>query len=331
MANKDQISALSDIVGVVGQRATTPLLNGRRTRLLRCKFSVGCNITVAGTSQRNRGSALALLDFVGLDQAGTDKIIMDPRLARFYSEVNSPSALPSTRLSGFGVQNLTLEETFYLYCSHPRIALPMETSFIEVNIGNQLLAFMQYNADATKLLGGAPTVAFSAPTLKVQQVFDASRDEAPYLVPFVRQLNQDVTGANDALRVDLRGSRYLAGILIQQDTNIGEVTDIVNKLTLRGDGKDIIGPKAVPWADLVDHQAGEMGGSVATPRSYLAYNFLNDGKLSKLLNPGNYTNLRLEFDAQPSVTAGVTSSKLRIALVEYEAIPGLTQPLPFEI
>src|SRR3954454_24772407 len=103
----DQISGVSNIVGVAGQRATTALLNGRRTRLLRCKFSIGVNITVAGAGIRNRGSALGFLDAVGIDQAGTDKQIWDPRAARFFSETNSPSALPAVRLAGAGIQNVT--------------------------------------------------------------------------------------------------------------------------------------------------------------------------------------------------------------------------------
>jgi hypothetical protein len=329
--NMDQISGVSDIVGTAGQRTSTALLNGRRTRLLRCKFSIGVNITVAGTGIRNRGSALGFLNNVGLDEAGTDRQIWDARAARFFSETNSPSALPASRLSGAGVQNVTLEETFYIYCSNPRIALPMETSFIEANVNNQLLAFMEYNGDATKVVDGG-TVALSNPKLTVQQVYDVKRGELPLLLPYVRQLNQDVTGANDALKIDLRGTRYLGGIIVQQDSNKGEVTDIINKLTLRGDGQDIIGPRAVSWADLVDHQASEFGGSVAATRGYFAMNFLTDGKLSKLLHPAAYTNLRLELDSQPSVTAGVTSSRVRVILVEYESVPGRTVvPLPFEI
>src|SRR4051812_36729195 len=121
----DQFSGVSDIVGVAGQRTSTALLNARRTRLLRCKFTIQVNITVAGAGIRNRGSALGFLDSVGIDQAGADKQIWDPRAARFFSETNSPSALPAVRLANANIQNVTLEETFYIYCSNPRIALPM--------------------------------------------------------------------------------------------------------------------------------------------------------------------------------------------------------------
>jgi hypothetical protein len=141
--------------------------------------------------------------------------------------------------------------------------------------------------------------------------------QKPWLSPYIRQIVAQVAAANPNQRIDLRATRYLRGLLIQQDTTgEGEVSDIINSVILRGDRKSIIGDGGVPFRDLQQAQAYEMGG--ALPAGYLWIDFARYGRLSTLWNPNQDTNLRLELNVQPSVTGTPVSSLVRVIMVEYE-------------
>jgi hypothetical protein len=152
----------------------------------------------------------------------------------------------------------------------------------------------------------------------------------PWISPFTRQVTQDVTGANAQLKIDLRGTRYLRGLMLQQDTSgVGEVADIINSVILRGDKKSILGDGGIPFRDLQQAQAYEYGGAI--PAGYLWMDFARYGRLSTLWNPNQDTNLRLELNVQPSVTVGAVSSQVRVAMVEYEQTAATQLPPNIQI
>jgi hypothetical protein len=142
----------------------------------------------------------------------------------------------------------------------------------------------------------------------------------------VRQIQQDIVAANAALKIDLRGNRFVRGIAIQQDSNFGEVADMINGLVLRGDNASLFGDRPIAWNDLVQAQAYEYGG--ALPPGYLFIDFCRYGRLSTMWNPVQDTNVRLELDVVTSARAG---GRVRVAMIEYERTPSTTTAIPFDI
>lgn len=334
MAAVDKVRALATIqvanTAANNVRFRTQAENNKRTE--RCQLAVSgqVDITVAGTGLRNRGSILAALTDIGFTDGGADKVQVDARLARFIDEVMSPSALPATRLAGAGVQAATqLREIVSLWLASPRSVQPNETKYVEANKQLALEVFVTPLRDITRLVAGGVTGTITNLQATVQQVYDDLVNVPPLLSVFTRQVAQDVSGANAALKVDLRGSRFIRGIAIQQDTDAGEVADIVNNLVLRGDRESIIGDRGVSFRDLVDHMQEEYGGAVTAALGYLFIDFQRYARLGTYWNPFQDTNLRLELDVQPS--AGNTGSKVRVAVLEYERSPVTAQELPFNI
>ena len=302
--------------------------NNKRTERYDLRITGQVDITVAGTTLRNRGSILAALTDVGFVDGGADKIAIDARLARFIAEVYAPSALPAVRLAGVGVQAATLlSETVPIWLSAARTANPNETKYVEINKQLALQPFLTPLRLISRFSAGGVTGTITNLQAQVVQVYDDMLGTPPWMSPYTRQLVQDVAGANPALKIDLRGSRYVRGIAIQQDTNEGEVSDIINSLVLRGDDKAIYGDRGIPFAALQAFQAEEYGG--ALPAGYLFIDFARYGRLSTFYNPYEDTNLRLELDVQPS--AGNTGSRVRVAMIEYERTAATAGTLPVSI
>jgi len=314
-----------------GQRAKTSAENNKRTERHNLTVTGQVDVTVAGTGLRNRGSILAAITDLGFIDGGADKVVLDARLARFIAEAMSPSALPATRLGGPGVQAATLlRETVPLWLASPRSLNLNESKYVEVNKQLAQEIFVTPLRTAARLLAGAPTATITNLQVSIEQVYDDLVGVPPILSSYVRQITQDVSGANPALKVDLRGNRFIRGIAIQQDTDAGEVTDIINGLVLRGDNQAIYGDRAIPFRDLVEHSQEEYGGAVVAQLGYLFIDFQRYGRMVSLWNPNQDTNLRLELDVQPSV--GNTSSKVRVALWEMERTAATLQgDLPYAI
>lgn len=334
MASVDRFRLLQSLIPAANAdnvRATTTAENNKRTERYDLRVTGQVDITGAGTGLANRGSILAALTDIGFSDGGADKIVCDARLMRFIAECLAPSALPATRLAGAGIQAATLlNETVPIWMSAARTANPNETKYVETNKQLQLQPFATPLRQITRLAtdGGALVGTITNLRVDVVQVFDDLLGTPPWLSPFTRQIVTDVTGANPALKIDLRGSRYVRGIAIQQDTNEGEQSDIINALVLRGDERAIYGDRAIPFADLQAFQAEEYGG--ALPPGYLFIDFARYGRLSTFWNPYEDTNLRLELDVQPS-GGGRTGSRVRVAMVEYERTAATASALPVSI
>ena len=335
MAATDKVRLLPTIVPGTADnvRALTNAENNKRTERYQLRVTGQVDITGAGTGLRNRGSILAALTDIGYSDGGTDKYVCDARLARFIAEAFAPSALPATRLAGAGIQGPTLlSEIVPIWMSAPKTVSPNETKYVEVNKQLNQQVFITPLRQITRLAAGGGLVGtVTNLQANVEQVFDELVATPPWLSPFVRQLVQDVTGANAQFRVDLRGSRYVRGIAIQQDTDAGEVNNIINSLVLRGDAASLFGDQPVPFLDLQQMMTEEQGGAVdaVSAPGYLFIDFCRYGRLSTMWNPYQDTNVRLELNVQPS--AGNTGSKVRVAMVEYERTAATIAELPIEI
>lgn len=336
MASIDRVRSIPNIAVAAadldGQRKKTQGENNKRTERYNCTVTGQVDVTAAGAGLANRGSILGALTDVGFIDGGADKVVCDARLARFIGEAMAPSALPSTRLAGAGIQAATLlRETFPLWLTSPRSVNPNDTKYVEANKQLAQEVFVTPLRNISRLITGAPTGTITNLQVAVEQVFDELVGVPPLLSVYQRQIAQDVVGANTRFKVDLRGNRYIRALALQQDTDQGEQEDIVNAVILRGDQSSIFGDAPIPFRDLIEHGAEEYGGAVLATRGYLFIDFQRYGRLTSLWNPQQDTNLRFELDVQPS-GGGRTGSKVRVLVWEYERTAATLQgDLPFAI
>lgn len=279
-------------------------------------------VTAGGTGVQNRGSIMAAFDEIGIVENGRDRVVLDARLARYLSELAAPSALTATRATGAGVQTTVLREYVRLYFAHPFAVNPRETAFLARDPRADLQLFFKLNGTnngvSNIIAGGTKTL--TGVTVTAVQHVDEHETARPLFIPSIRQVTQGITGSGD-VDVYLRPGHYVRGIALQQDTNVGEVSDIVSRLTLRGDTREIVGPEMVSLDILQRAMEYEHGGTVLAAPGYWYKNFQEGGRLANILNPRQDTNLRMTVTAAPSATAGATSSTVRIALLELERDP----------
>lgn len=334
MAAIDKVRALPTISVAAtaqdGVRQKTQAENNKRTERFNLRVTGQIDITAAGTGIVNKGSILACVQQLGFTDGGQDKVLLDGRLARFIAECMSESALPSTRLANANIQAATqLAETVPIFLSSPRSVTPNDTKYVEPNKQQELSVFINPLRQITRVAeGGALVGTVTNLAATVEQVFD-DMTAAPFASAFTRQIEQNVVGSNGQFKIDLRGSRYLRGIAIQQDTDQGEQSGIISSLVLRGDGKSIIGDGQVPFTDLQEAMQYDMGGAVVDS-GYLFIDFQRYGRISSWWNPYQDTNLRLELTVAP-LGGAFTGDKVRVALLEYERTSVTAKQIPFTI
>lgn len=320
-------------------RQYSDMLNGTQSRYVDLVLDADFTIATAVASAiLNRGSLLAAIDRLGIEMDGKDQFNIDARVARFWTEVSSPSAVFADRLTSTAIGTTHLREIVRLYFAHPFSVSPMDTAFREDDPARKLRVFGILKASAAAQIataGGGGTVTLGTITITVAQVHDRFKTSPPLLRPYMRQWTDTISGANSDFRSNISFSRYMRALIIQQDApGAGEVNDIISAVALRGDTRDIIGPKMQDWRSLALAQTCEYGGSVYadTAESYVALVFSSMGRLNGCLNPAQDTNLRFELSVAPTAAAGATSSIIRYTSIELERVPGITaDKLPFAI
>lgn len=337
MAYKFNVNPRTSFSGVAGQRQFSRLINGVQTHYLQLHLTGTINITVAATRVINKGSIFGCWDFIGLDENGRDRILLDGRVLRFMAEMFAPSALSATRLASTGVAATALEESARIYLAHPLAAAPAETVFKERDPRQTLQVFGQLRADGGQggLVNGGTSTMSVVPAIDVEHGYDDITGELPVFIPSIRQQVVNIASANTQQTEFIKTSNYIRAIIIQQDSDAGEVGDIISSLALRADGDDIIGPGQAKWVDLIRGQEAEFGGAVFVSglanggSSYLGINFQQNGRLSNVVSP-TLLNLRLEMNVATSGQAGATNGKIRITILELERVAGLvTDAIPF--
>lgn len=308
-----------------GQRQYNRLLAQGQTHFLTVVLTAVLAVTANGTAVLNRGSLMAAFDEMGIVENGRDRQNIDPRILRYIAEAAAPSTTTAVRATVATVQTTNLKETFRVYFAHPYSLNPRETAFLVRDPSTDYSFFHKLNGTnngVAKIIAGG-TATLQSVAVKVTQDFDEYEVERPQFLPTIRMITQKVAGTDKALDVYLRPNNYLRGLVIQQDTNVGEVTDIVNGLQLHGDRREVIGPEMVDWDTLKRAEEYDWGGNVLGAGAYLYINFQRNGRLASVWNPQQDANLRLTFDCQQSVTSGATTSTIRIAMLELERDPSV--------
>lgn len=323
---RETIRSLSPQQLITNGRTFTDLSLGMRTLYLTYRFSATLTIAAAPvTSIRNAGSLLSQFTELGLNENGEDVVRFDPRLAGIISQANAARVVSSTRLTSTAVGVTNLVETVRVPLANPRAVNPAETAFVARDPRAALQAFVTHvpNIGAIVDAGGA-TVTITNVTATLEQQYDDETGEfPPILRPFYQELIQPVQNAANNVPFYIRTTRYLRAVVIQQDTNVGEVGDALTGLIFRGDRRVYIGPNAIAYNGLQREQEFELAGEVLRS-GYLYIDLQRSGRLSNVINPNTDTNLRFELNQVPSVTAGATSTNIRIGLLGLEVIPGVT-------
>jgi hypothetical protein len=319
-----------DNLPIAGQRVSTPLDNNVRTMLLRLNVTGQLDVTVNGTALLNRGSVLAAIDWIGMNLDGQDRMQLDPRTGRVLAELLSGREFVAKRAASANVQAATLlQDSVYVFSAMPGIAKPEETSLTERNTAQPVNFFTVANPIPVGRIVKGGTATLTNLKVTVEQICDLQRSELPLLRPYVYELNASVPLNNPALEIPLKPSRYVAAIVIQQDSDDGEVSDIIQQLSLIGDSGKAIIPYPTSFSDLVAHSAISDDFVSAEGSGYLVLNFMSDGRLSRLVNPAEFTNLRFVVNATASAKP---NGRIRVTMIEMERDAQLTAPaLPFDL
>lgn len=323
---RETIRSLSPQQLISNGRTFYDLSLGMRTLYL--TFRISSTLTIAGgpiTAIRNAGSILSQFSEVGLNENGEDVVRFDPRLCGIISQANAARVVSSTRLTLLVDGVYSLEETVRIPLANPRAVNPAETAFVARDPRSALQAFITWVPSVAAICNaGAATVTIATPTVTVEQHYDDETGEfPPILRPYYQELILPVQNTANNVPFYIRTTRYLKAIAIQQDTNVGEVADIVSGLIFRGDRRVYIGPNAVDFESLQREQEFELAGDNFRS-GYLFVDLQRSGRLSNIINPNTDTNLRLELNVAQSAAAGATSSNVRLALLGLEVVPGVT-------
>jgi len=341
MALKTQKTPLGAIVPVLpgdqGRRLYLDMENAVQTHRLHFTVEADVQISVAAaTAIRNRGSVFAMIEEMGVEEAGGERVVLDGRLAEVIAQAFAPSTISSTRITSTAVATTTIRESIAIHIASPLSANPAETTFRERNVKRRLQAFVKFrtgNLGDNVLQAGGATLTVTNVRVRVRQVYDDRSTMRPFYIPTYRQQVAQVASANTDLKEEIKTEKFIRLIAIQQDSDVGEVGDIVKAVEFRGDRRHIIGPGKIAWDDLARDQEAEFGGAVYSTgtglgqNAYLVLHFQKGGRLSNIINPNDDTNLRFVLDVAPSGVAGATNGKVRIGIVELEQDPNLTRPV----
>jgi len=320
------------IVPVADERIPSKIIQRVQSQFI--TLLIKGTLTIAGGAADallNRGSILAAFKEIGFNADGEDKHLYDGRVLRFIAEMAAPSALSAKRVTSTAAAAYALEEQVRIYFAHPFAAIPRETAFMERDSETEMFVFAKmHSTPGLKLaaVSGGVTAVLSAVTIEVAHEYDQFEKARPLFIPYVRQIVEDVNGANTQKEIFLKTSNAIRALVLSQDTTgKGEQNDIINKVALKGDFGDIIGPNQVAFNNLVLDSEFEFGGAVVSSnRAHFGWNAQRHGRLAMLLTKAQAANLRWVLDCQPSVVAGAGTSQVRTTIVELIRDPAVVSP-----
>ncbi|HEY6201350.1 MAG TPA: hypothetical protein VI231_22290 [Candidatus Binatia bacterium] len=304
---------------VAGDRAIATLVAGRSNRWLLITLTATLTITAAVTSIVGLGSVAQIFDSIGLDMGG-DAVRVDPRHWLAIGEHLSGSKHSATRVTSLSASPVSLVEQLIIPFEYLAGGRPSETRFRENNIAlgtNVVYELNGTNNGIARLVRGG-TAALTNITVNVQQYYDDNVIARPPLFrPWWKPLTLNIAAASPEIPLILDLKDLCRGITIIQDSDVGMVTDVINKIGLRGSRSSIIGGGSLlnfkEWARGQEYRSG--GDVFASPGGGVVHiNFQESGRLANCLNPTQDASLALYFDAQPTAAAGATQTNIRVLL-----------------
>lgn len=316
-----------------GKRAYAKFLRGKSTRWLTATLALTLVIAVGGgTAVRGVGSPWQIMDEVGLDMGGR-ATAFSPYHLLALSDYLTSSKRTYTRLTCVAAGTYNLVEQVIIPFEYPnRQMRGSEVRFREDDTTKDMsffykLASASGNPDASKIVAANGSVDINTITMTVSQNYDGDLlADPPVFRPWFEEKAVDVTQATTKGFIDLELTDLTRGITILQMSDLGLVSDIINKIRVKGTNYSYLGDN-----DLVDYanwargqEFEDMGGDVYAPSAggMIHVDFAKL-KLSKALNPNQDGNFRVYVDAQPSSLAGAASSQIVVLLSTLERNPKL--------
>lgn len=326
---------------VVGSQAPSTLLNSRKSLSIGMLFSG--TLTIAGGAAAaimNGGSILAAFDEIGFTDNGVKRLQFDPRMAGALTGALQPSARTRSLLTSTANGVTTLREMVILFFGHPYQLDPGETGYTEQDAKATLQAYVIPNlstgASAPHIATpGVGTVVLSGVTIEVTQYFALDISKKALLRPFVEMRDFAIAAAGAGQELTLKTERFTRGHVFMGDSIQSTVRNIdatiLTALALRSDPRFLVGENPITINSLNwfnDQAQGE--GFAGTAFTYL--NYQEFGRLSRVIDPRIDKNLRALATATPSTVGGATNSRIRCAMMQLEAVPGVTEDnVPFVV
>lgn len=295
----------------------------------RSRMDLSIAAGAADGTVRNRGSVLAGIRRISMEDNGEEKTIVDARVAKVFAEMLAEQALDDfTRLASGAVQaNTILHEMLPLHFALPRLVRPFETVFMEADVKKDIRFWVETVPDLRAALssGNDRTWTINSWTLELGQEFDPDTQLRPFYVPVMREIARDVLavapGADHPIRIETDAP--LAGIVVQQEAGGFEVTDIIDAAQLQSDSRDFQ-RGAFTQDFLRQYQQTKFAGEVADG-GYLRYWFCQGGKLSNALDPRREPGLSLLVNVD-GLSAVAGTNIIHVWGLELREVPGITRP-----
>lgn len=310
------------LVTTGGQRSQLRLLNNKRTLRLNITVRATVQVTTLATAVINKGSAAALVRLY-INENGKDRVAVDGRVASHMTACYAANTPTSSRQTAVAVATYNIVERIVLHFSPRQAVVPSETCFAESTATAPLfLEAEAYTGGFGRLFTGG-VGSINALTIECEQEFvDEGDAPTPFFITTMREQVENVSGVNNAYPIFVRTANKLRGVIITQDSDAGEVSDILTTIALRADNGDIIGPNPVTFDNFAQYAENEFAGQVYNPadaqraRSHVFLNFQQEGRLSRVIDPyRDYTNLRFELGTATSASA---NPKVRLTYIELE-------------
>ena len=356
-----QMPAITGLTG--GQDGNSRIFNKMRTWYWR--ITVRATVAPTGATPGpiiNQGRLAALFQFVGINENGT-KYQWDARALANMSDKLFAGMPGQQHLVTNVAGSYDLVDQFYIPCAWPLSSRPWETAWREKDPNATTTIFLTpwpftatggggtaVNTGMGSLINGGAgeTCPITNLTVNITQVFDQLTNVPPLFRPRFDTIQQVITNTGVDLEQLLPVNGLLRGLVMQSDTNVGEVSDIVTGFQLRTDTEQLEGyGQDVIYQDEILAQPHDFGGSIsasellsaafaaAAPASYtnaadLFRNYQSTGRLTQCLNllansPGFAgPNFRALITGGPSGVSGATSSLVRFNLYKLERIQGVT-------
>src|SRR6185437_2271854 len=224
---------------VAGQRAYAKWMRGKSTRWLLATLSLTLVIAVGGgTRVRGVGSPWQIFDEVGIDMRGR-ATAFNPSHLLAISDYLTSSKRTYTRLTSVAAGTYNLVEQVIVPFEYPnRQIRGSEVRFRENDTTKDTSFFYKLpaaGAGASNIVQANGSIDPATITLTVSQAYDGDLlADPPLYRPWFQELAGDVTQASTKGFVDLDLTELTRGITILQMTDVGVVSDIINRIRVKG-------------------------------------------------------------------------------------------------
>lgn len=337
-----------------GVDATVRLLNGVRTGFIVMEGT--CTVTIAvatATGTLNDGSLWALFTKCIFYENGNFVVQRDARSMARMTELLGYAPTSAIRMGPtLTAGAYKLRDHLIIPFAWPLAVNPWDTPFVAIDQNAPNTVGLQLNTTAwtgagtvtaNNVLvtpGASGTAAVTALTINIVQEFDTDLGLLPTFRPFMQDLvSPPITAAITDQIFYIDFPDVLRSLMIQQDTSVGEVGDILTSYQLRTDTTNIDGNGGdLNFIDRVQQMVRWFGGAISAARisqsanplvnpAYLFRNFQSSGRISNVLVRSQIgANVALWLTGQNSASGAANTSIIRAGMDRLQKVPGVTNP-----